>query len=54
MLIHRNEYGAKAGILPIIQEIRSRWPRFTIDEANLKMAPSYNTVGYTSVPMRID
>jgi hypothetical protein len=25
MLIHRNEYGAKAGILPIIQEIRSRW-----------------------------
>jgi hypothetical protein len=25
MLIHRNDYGAKSGILPIIQEVRSRW-----------------------------
>jgi cytochrome P450 len=45
---------ARQEVRVAVEEIRNRWPKFTIDEANLKMARNYNTVGFTSVPMRID
>jgi cytochrome P450 len=44
---------ARLEVRVAIEEIRDRWKRFEVDEANLKMARNYNTVGFTSVPMRV-
>ena len=36
-----------------IEEIRAAWPKFSIDETRLQRARSFNTAGYTSVPMSV-
>jgi len=45
---------ARQEVVIAVEEIRRRWPKFSIDEGNLKMARNFNTVGYTSVPMNVE
>lgn len=36
-----------------LEEIAAAWPRFEVDEAGLERARSFNTAGYTKVPLSV-